>query len=288
MKRRFRISVIFIVVFSILFFNSMAGDKDTPHNSLNSWFSAVNDNFTETANNKNEDYMYLAQSSNDYIPDIKLLVSTDDGQNWSENLKNLSMGEPFYLLVEASVRVPGFWLRRFGAKEILCTIALPEDKVVNLNLQDSDTSMTAFSMSQTAESGSSGTLKIIGSVTAASAAGGAIGAVARGATGGIVGAAAMAGVVLIQFVYDKIIESSQNKKLNEFLSGNHNNIFNCYSFPIPTSPVSDNDLARGVQLRKITMVFKADPLQTGSQTIKIFFEKKVSDIYMKTYTMVVN
>jgi hypothetical protein len=39
-----------------------------------------------------------------FFPEIRLLVSTDNGQHWSENIKDLRMGQPFYLRVEISLR----------------------------------------------------------------------------------------------------------------------------------------------------------------------------------------
>jgi hypothetical protein len=271
MKRRFRVIAVMTVVFSFVFFISMAGAGDTSPNSVHHWFYPANDDNRVNPNDANEDYMFLAQSANDYIPEIKLLVSTDNGENWSENLRNLRMGQSFYLMVESSVRVPGFWLRKFGAKDILCTIAFPEDQILDLTIQDSDTSWASFSLEQTVEQG--GILNVIISST--------VSAFSNAVAVGV-------GAALMKSVIDKMRDARYNKNLNDFLSGDNSNTFSCYSFSIPTSPVTDNDLARGVRLRLVSMVFKVDPLQTGSQTIKIFFENKVSDIYMKTYTLVVN
>ena len=214
-----------------------------------------------------------AQSANDYIPDIKLLVSTDNGESWDENLRNLEMGQSFYLMVESSVRVPGFWLRKFGAKEILCTLAFPEDQLLELDIQDSDTSVSTFTLEQTVEPGGVRSVDILGPVAM---------------TYIVVGPAVTVTKVLVDYVANKIREAKHKKNLNDFLPGNHSNTFRCYAYAIPTSPVNDNDLARGVRPRVVSTVFKVDPLHTGSQTIKIFFENRVSSIYMKTYTLVVN
>ena len=270
MKRRFGIIAVMTVVFFLVFFVSMADTGDTSQNSLHHWFYPVNDDTVANPNGTNEDYIFLAQSANNYIPEIKLLASIDNGENWSENLRNLRRGQSFYLMVESSVRVPGFWLRHFGAKEILCTIAFPEDQILDLTIQDSDTSLSSFSMEQTVEQGGILSIVISNAVSAAFV------------------TVTSVGYGLVKIVTDTMREARYNKNLNDFLSGDHSNIFSCYSFSIPTSPVNDNDLARGVRPRLVSMVFKVDPLQTGSQTIKIFFENKVSDIYMKTYTLVVN
>ena len=270
MKRRFGIVAFMTVVFSFVFFISMADTRDTSQNSLHNWFYPANDVIIVNPNDTNEDYIFLSQSANDYIPEIRLLASTDNGESWNENLRNIGKGQPFYLMVESSVRVPGFWLRNFGAKEILCTIAFPEDQILDLTIQDSDTSWASFSMEQTVEQG--GILSVVISNTVS-------------AFGTVV---TSFGLGLVKIVTNTMRDVRYNKNLNDFLSGNHSNTFSCFSFSIPTSAVTDNDLARGVRPRLVSMVFRVDPLQTGSQTIKIFFENKVSDIYMKTYTLVVN
>jgi len=198
-----------------------------------------------------------AQSANDYIPEIQLLASSD-GRYFDEDIKTtFKTGQSFYLRVEASVRVPGKRLQWFGANEILCTIAFPEDQIININVTDSDTSWNSLSLQQSIEGRGQGNL------------------VTDVLVFGLLGS--------IKFGADKIREQRHNTKLNNFLKGNHSNTFSCYSFSIPTSSVND-----GVQPKIVSITFKIDPLQTGSQAIKIFFEKRVSDIYMKSYTLVVN
>jgi hypothetical protein len=200
-----------------------------------------------------------AQSANNYIPEIKLLASPD-GRYWDEDIKNIEMGQSYYLMVEASVRVPGRRLQWFGANEILCTILFPEDQILDINLTDADISVSSFSLQQNVKG--HGILGPVGVISV-------VGAVAK-------------------LVADKIREQRHNRRLNEFLFGNHSNTFNGYSFPIPTSPVNDNDLARGVRSQTVSLTFRVDPLQSGSQIIKIFYESRVSDIYMKAYTLIVN
>jgi len=212
-----------------------------------------------------------AQSADNYIPEVKLLASSD-GRYFDEDIKTIiKTGQSYFLRVEASVRVPGKRLQWFGANEILCTIAFPEDQIIDINVTDSDTSWNSFSLQQNIEG-----QKIEGREK-------------RGILEIVFYYAVFGGnIATVKLVADKIREQRQNVKLNDFLKGNHSNTFSCYSFSIPTSPVNDNDLARGVRPRTVSITFKIDPLQTGSQAIKIFYEKRVSDLYMKYYTLVVN
>jgi len=74
----------------------------------------------------------------------------------------------------------------------------------------------------------------------------------------------------------------RDRALNDFLWGNHNDAFKCFSFPIPTSPVSDSAWAGGVRAQNVSLIFEVHPLQRGAQTIKVFFENRVSPIYIQS------
>jgi hypothetical protein len=79
-----------------------------------------------------------------YIPEMKLLVSVDNGENWTENTKNLKMGQTFYLMFEASCRVPGIRLQMFGEKSITSYITIPKETIISFSIDDSDTKYILF------------------------------------------------------------------------------------------------------------------------------------------------
>jgi len=185
-----------------------------------------------------------AQSANNYIPEVKLLASSD-GRYFDEDIKTtIKTGQSYYLRVEASVRVPGKRLQWFGANEISCTIVFSGDQIIDINVSDSDISGEFLSSQQILE------------------------------------------LIAYPIPNDNSWSSRARNGLKEKLISER--IFSLYIFPIPTSPVNDNDLARGVRPKIVSTTFKIDPLKIGSQTIKISFEGRVSDIYNKSYTLVVN
>lgn len=61
-----------------------------------------------------------------------------------------------------------------------------------------------------------------------------------------------------------------------------------YIFKVPTSPVDDNALARGVKPQKVTLTFSCTPKKPGSQPILVWYEDRVSDTYQKAFTLTVN
>ncbi|MDR1469124.1 MAG: hypothetical protein LBT00_07510 [Spirochaetaceae bacterium] len=62
------------------------------------------------------------------FPELRVLVSTDNGQSWTENLKDLHVDEPFYLRIDASIRFRGKKLPILSPKEeALLSFALPKD-----------------------------------------------------------------------------------------------------------------------------------------------------------------
>ena len=204
-----------------------------------------------------------AQSANNYIPEIKLMVSTDDGATWSENLKNLNMGQPFYLMAQLHVRVPGKRLQWFGAKNILCSIAFPEDQIIDIGLQDSD---TAYNLSELIfeKTGNSKSTKFTLNPHESIDAGHAL------------------------IMPSDYLNYLHDNKIENFLLSSGYSKYSLFTLSIPTSPVNDNDLARGVKPRIVTVIFRVNPLKSGAQTIKVFYERRVDSTYMKTYTLVVN
>jgi len=87
--------------------------------------------------------MVDAQSARNYIPEMKLLVSTDRGESWTENTRNLKSGQDFDLMFEASVRVPGLRLQLFGAKSINTFIVFPEQsELLEFKIESADSKYT--------------------------------------------------------------------------------------------------------------------------------------------------
>jgi len=87
--------------------------------------------------------MVDAQSARNYIPEMKLLVSTNRGESWTENTRNLKSGQYFDLMFEASVRVPGLRLQLFGAKSINTFIIFPEQsEFLEFTIESADSKYT--------------------------------------------------------------------------------------------------------------------------------------------------
>ena len=279
MRKWSGVLVVMAVVFSSLFFVSMADTRDTSQNSLHDWCGFDDADMATFPNEGNEGHMFLAQSARRYIPEVRLMVSTNDGWSWEEqfNVRDVEIGEPFLLMVQASVRVPGFFRQRFGASYIVCTLAFSEDQVLDISLINSSVFSSSSSLERTVDG-----LYVVDSVTDNAAVGGTVGDV----TIGVLADMALAAVVS-PLVERKMREGRHDRALNDFLWGNHDNAFRGYSFPIPTTPISDSAWAGGARAQNVSLIFEVRPLRRGAQTIKVFFDNRVSPIYMKTFTLLV-
>jgi hypothetical protein len=143
-NNKFWVVPAFLVV--SLFFISMVDTRDTLQISLQNSNDTTNDDIIAESRDINESYMFLAGigKEDNYIPEMKLLVSIDKGESWSENTKNLKMGQPFYLMFEASCRIPGLRLQMFGAKSIVSYITIPKETIISFEIDDSDTNHRLF------------------------------------------------------------------------------------------------------------------------------------------------
>jgi len=91
-------------------------------------------------------FLLVSASERDYIPEVSILVSTDNGYNWVENLNDLKVGKPFLLMFEVSVRAPGFWNRNFGAKSIDVVFLFPKKSIVDYSITESGSSYVWFNV----------------------------------------------------------------------------------------------------------------------------------------------
>jgi len=281
MKRRTGMLVSVAVAFALLFLVSAADTRDVPHYNLHQFFNPANDTITVSPNDKNDGYMFLTQSARRYIPEARLLVSTDGGWRWDEqfNVRDIEIGQSFFLMLQVSVRVPGRWAQWFGADQILTNIAFAEDQILDINLINASVQWSLFSLERAIEEEDVYIMGIDNDIIASAAIGGVVGNVVVATLPALVGTAA--------FIESRTREARHNRALNDFLWGNHIDRFKSFAIPIPTSPVSDNDLARGVQVQDVTLIFEVTPLQSGSQTIKVFFDNRVNPIHMRTHTLIV-
>ena len=69
----------------------------------------------------------------DYVPDVRILISKNDGKNWIENLKDIVVGDVFYLRVELTIENRKFFGRDTA---INYSIAIPATEILECTLQD--------------------------------------------------------------------------------------------------------------------------------------------------------
>jgi hypothetical protein len=219
MYKRNKFCIILLVLLLSLLLISMVDTRYVFQNLTQGVGSINNRTDDLSINTSNQEYVFLAEfgKEDNYIPEMKLLASTDNGENWTENTKNLKMGQPFYLMFEASCRVPGLRLQMFGAKSITSYITIPKETIISFEITDSDTSH-------------------------------------------------------LSFVRDP--DDPEDYDL----------IF----FNIPTSPLDDKALARGVLPRKVSMILKCTPKQRGSQNIIVEYEDRVDSLYTEKFTLEIN
>lgn len=141
MHKHKKVYITFAFLVFSLFFISMTGAEDVSQNLIRGTGGLVSTISGVDATNIDQRYIFLVGlgKEDNYIPDMKLLVSIDNGENWTENTKNLKMGQSFYLMFEASCRVPGIRLQMFGAKSIIAYITIPKETIISFGIDDSDT-----------------------------------------------------------------------------------------------------------------------------------------------------
>jgi len=78
-----------------------------------------------------------------YVPDVKVTYAFANTPFSSAitTEEKLLLDKPFYILIEASIKVPGLWHQIFGAKSIECGISFRHPQIIKVSSVESTTAV---------------------------------------------------------------------------------------------------------------------------------------------------
>jgi hypothetical protein len=125
-----RIKALFTFIITAIFFAAAAfADEPVSDSSANGAYPV-----SDIANNGNIILAGFGKEDN-YYPDVKVTYAFANTP-FSEAItteEKLLLDKPFYILIEASVKVPGLWRQIFGVKSVLCGVSFRSPQIVRVS-----------------------------------------------------------------------------------------------------------------------------------------------------------